>query len=223
LGARNRHEADVCAHQEEGESVENRTELERLVDSTRGPQIWRRLFHAGVGVSVAIGMSLLAPTRGELLVALGVAVVGGLAGDLLRLRYPDLNVLFFRTFRTLASPREAHGIASSTWYVLGLLLVAALFPLEVFVPAVLVLALADPAASYIGRRWGKRRLGTGSVEGVVVFVVVGAAVLLGWAPPANAILAALAAGLVEVAPWKLDDNLTIPLAVAAALTLLSGA
>jgi len=203
--------------------VEKQTELDGLVESTRGPQIWRRLFHGAVGVSVGLGVSLLGPTRQELLVALAVALVGGLAADLLRLRYPDLNVLFFRTFRTLASPREARAIASSTWYVLGLLLVAALFPLEVFVPAVLVLALADPAASYIGRRWGKRRLGTGSAEGLVVFVIVGAAVLLVWAPPTTALLAALAAGLVEVAPWKLDDNLTIPLTVAAALTLLGGA
>jgi dolichol kinase len=203
--------------------VESQAELEPLVDATRGPQVWRRLFHAGAGVSVAVATSVLAPTRGELLGVLAVAFVAGLAGDLLRLRYPDLNVLFFRLFRTLASPREARGIASSTWYMLGLVLVVALFPLGVFIPAVLVLALADPAASYLGRRWGKRRLGTGSVEGLVVFVVVGATVLLGWAPPGSALLAALAAGLVEIVPWKLDDNLTIPLAVAAALTLIGGA
>jgi dolichol kinase len=198
-------------------------ELERLVGATRGPQIWRRVFHAAVGVSVALGATLLTPTRRELVVVLAVALVGGLAGDFLRLRYSGLNVLFFRAFRLLASPREARGIASSTWYVTGLLLVAAFFPLAVFVPAVLVLALADPAASYLGRRWGKTRVGKGSAEGLAVFVVVGAAVLLGFGPPERALLAALAAGLVEVAPWKLDDNLTIPVAVAAALTLMGGA
>jgi dolichol kinase len=200
---------------------ETGAELRRLVDSTRGPQVWRRLFHASVGLSVALTASLVEPTRAALLVVLAVALGGGLAGDLLRLRYPSLNVLFFRAFRPLASPREERGIASSTWYVTGLLLVAMLFPLGAFVPAVLVLALADPLASYLGRRWGKKRLGKGSVVGLVVFVVVGTAVLLGWAPPVRALLAAFAAGLVEVAPWKLDDNLTVPVAVAAALTLLT--
>jgi dolichol kinase len=206
----------------EGTEVSGRAaELARLVDSTRGPQVWRRLFHASVGVSVALAAWLLAPTRAALLGVLAVALAVGLGGDLLRLRYPKLNVLFFRLFRQLASPREERGIASSTWYVIGLSLVAALFPLGVFVPAVLVLALADPAASYVGRRWGRRRLGKGSVVGLATFVIVGAAVLLGWATPGRAVLAAFAAGLVEVAPWKLDDNLTIPVAVAAALTLLT--
>jgi dolichol kinase len=206
---------------EGAETAETGGELARLVESTRGPQIWRRVFHAAVGLSVALAAWLLEPTRTTLLAVLAVALAGGLAGDVLRLRYPTLNVLFFRAFRPLASPREERAVASSTWYVVGLTLVAALFPLETFIPAVLVLGLADPAASYAGRRWGTRRVGKGSALGLLVFVGVGAAVLLGWTSPARAAVAALAAGLIEVTPWKLDDNLTIPVAVAAALTLLT--
>ena len=104
--------------------------------------------------------------------------------------------------------------------VAGLFLVAALFPTRVFVPAALVLALADPAASYLGRRWGERPLGKGTVEGFMVFVVVAASTLLWSVPPGVAAVAALAAGFAEVAPWKLDDNLTIPVVVAAALSVL---
>ena len=174
-----------------------------------------------MGLSVALAVSFLEPTRTVLLVVLTVALAGSLAGDVLRLRYPILNVLFFRAFRPLASPREERAVASSTWYVVGLILVAGLFPLDTFVPAVLVLALADPAASYAGRRWGTKRVGKGSVLGLVVFVAVGAAVLLGWTSPGRAAVTALAAGLIEVTPWRLDDNLTIPVAVAAALTLLA--
>jgi dolichol kinase len=202
-----------------------RSDLDYLVESTRGLQPFRRLFHMAVGLSLAGSLWALQPVRGARLLAVAglallVAVLLGV--DIVRLRMPELNVLFFRTLRSLASPREARGIASSTWYVVGILIAAILYPIEIVIPAILVLALADPAANYFGRRWGRRRIGKGTIEGVAVFVLVAAAILGFWAPPGTAVAAAVVGALVEVAPWwgRLDDNLTIPLAVATALWAL---
>jgi dolichol kinase len=145
-----------------------------------------------------------------------VAALGSLTlllflSDLARFSIPGLNRLFFRLFRPFASPREARGVASSTWYIAGCFLAVAVFPREVAVASILVLALADSVASYVGRRWGRRPFGTGSVEGSTVFFLVAFLILV---PVAGWGVAAVVAGLtalVERTPWPLDDNLTVPL------------
>ncbi len=200
----------------------DRSSLDELVEATEGAQPWRRLFHAAVGVLLAGLLWWVQPTPLAVASSLGVLAAILLALDLARLTFPSLNLVFFRTFRALASPREARGVASSTWYLVGTAICGISFPLDLVIPAILVLALADPAASYLGRRWGKRSLGTGSVEGTAVFVLISGAVLLPFVPTHSAILAAITAGLVETVPWKLDDNLVIPLAVAMVLWI-SGA
>ncbi|MGD2069865.1 MAG: hypothetical protein PVI57_14435, partial [Gemmatimonadota bacterium] len=136
-----------------------------------------------------------------------------------------LNAKAFRWLRPLISPREASGVASSTWYVLAAVLAYGLFPIPVAVTSILVLALADPAASLVGRAWGRHKVGKGSVEGALAFFAVASVVILlspspgpeSW-PWALGVAALVAA--VEVTPFGLDDNLTVPLATGAALQLV---
>ena len=99
----------------------------------------------------------------------------------------------------------------------GILTAVVLFPLEAAVPAIWVLALADPVASCVGRRWGRRPLGAGTLEGSAAFVLVAGAILTVAVPLPAALLGAIVGGLVEIAPWRVDDNLTIPPAVAGVL------
>ena len=140
-------------------------DLPALVERTRGLQPWRRVFHACVGMVLAWLPLALGLPRGALLGALATLLALLLAADLVRLMAPGLNALFFASFPSLASPREAERLASSTWYVLGVLLVYALFPVRVAVPAILVLALADPAASALGRLVGRGGWGRGRWRG----------------------------------------------------------
>lgn len=185
--------------------------LAPLVARTEGAQPWRRLFHAAAGVGIAGGLLVLDPPWGAAVGLLALLTLIAAGVDLLRLTRPAVNVLFFRVLRPLASPREAQGVASSTWYLLGILLAVAVFPRPVAIPAILVLALADPAASYLGRRWGRRRLGAGTAEGSLVFLGVALAVLVpaaGWVVGAAVALLTAAA---EAAPLPVDDNLLIPL------------
>lgn len=195
-------------------------ELAPLVERTRGLQPFRRLFHAGNGLLLALAPSALGMSRALLLSLLGAILLLLLASDLIRLRSRRLNRLFFAAFPALASPREAHAFASSTWYVAGVLIAYAAFPLRVAVAATLVLGLADPAAGAVGRTWGTRRVGTGTLEGCAAFLLVSAAVLAGYAPLGPALAAAALTTAVEATPWPLDDNLTIPLAAGGVLWLL---
>lgn len=186
----------------------------------RGVQPWRRIFHAGNALVVAFLPSTLGLSRWVVVGLLGGLVAAMLAWDVARLRSVELNALFFRWFPSLASDRERAHVASSTWYALGLMLVIALFPPAIAVPSILVLGLADPAASTVGRIWGRRRIGKGTVLGTAVFVVVAAAVLAPFVGPRRAVAAALVVAAVEILPWRLDDNLTVPLAAGVALWLV---
>ncbi|MDE0083817.1 MAG: hypothetical protein OXT72_14335 [Gammaproteobacteria bacterium] len=192
-------------------------DLERLVASIAGPRHARRLVHAGLGAGVASLLWALEPSR-AVSAAAGAGAVAGLLGiDLARLAVPCLNLWFHRLLRPLLTPREAERVAGSTWYVAGILAAVVLFPPGAAVPAIWVLALADPAAGWVGRRWGRRPLGAGTREGFAAFVLVAVAVLSVAVPLPAALLGAVAGGLVEIAPWRVDDNLTIPPAVAGVL------
>jgi dolichol kinase len=207
---------------ESGNAAELSAELLPLVERTRGLQPWRRLFHAANGVACALLPGALGLEQAAVLWVLGILLVAVLAADVARLRVPALNALFFRMFPALASPREAVGIASSTWYLVGVALTYALFPMRVAVPGILVLALADPAAGTIGRLYGKRRLGHGTWVGSAAFLAVAFAVLAFHLGIAAGLAAALIVTLVEVIPWRLDDNLTVPVAAAFAAWVVGG-
>ncbi|MDH3269729.1 MAG: hypothetical protein OEN56_00260 [Gemmatimonadota bacterium] len=191
--------------------------FEDLVEGTRGLQPWRRIFHALTGVSVVVGIYLFDIPAGWAALFLGGVVALLLVVDIVRLKYPASNEFFFRCFRALASPREARGIASSTWYVSGMAIVLALFPIDVATSAILVLALADPAGSYTGQRWGRRPLLGGTVLGTAVFFFVAGVILWLRHGPVVALTAGLATTLAERHSWPLDDNLAVPL-VAGAVT-----
>ncbi len=189
--------------------------LEALVERTRGFQPWRKAFHAANGLLVAAALVRLQLPRSTAASILGAIAVTLLVSDLVRLRHPRSNELFFRTFNRLASPREAEGLASSTWYALGLAITVLLAPIPVAVTGILVLGLADPAASLVGQQWGRRPFMGGTLEGTLTFLAV-AAVIVGWR---HGWLVALPVGvltaLAERRSWPLDDNLTIAVVCAA--------
>ncbi len=195
-------------------------DLDALVERTSGPQPWRRLFHATNGLVAAAVLTWTGISRGTALWILGTFVVALGALDVVRLVNREANAAFFKAFRHLASPREAKGPASSTLYSSGLFLVVALFPRPAAVSGILLLALSDPAASWVGRRWGRRPFFGGSLEGSGVFLLVSLAVLLPRHPWPVALAAALAATFAERLGWPLDDNLVVPLSGALVVTLL---
>ncbi len=195
--------------------------FDELVQKTRGLQPWRRVFHACNGLSLS-AILLFGPRESwPLLLALSGLLMVLVVVDWVRLNVQEANNLFFRTFLPLASPREAGKVASSTWYVLGVTLTLLLFPRGPALAGILVLALADPAASVLGRALGTRPFGQGTVEGSLAFLVVATLALLPLFSWPVALGAALAATLVEAIPWPVDDNLAIPLATGLALFLLT--
>ena len=191
--------------------------LDELIAQTDGPQPWRNAFHAFNAVLIAFAIEFVAPSRGAAIVALAAMTLTVFIADAVRLTNASANKVFFRAFKKLASPREARRIASSTWYALGMLVAVAVFPLEAAVSGVLVLGLCDPAAAYVGRRFGTRPFLGGTLEGSLAFFAVAALTLgLRHSWPA-ALAAAAAAAIAERRSWPLDDNHTIPVVCAAVI------
>lgn len=198
-------------------------DFDTLVERTRGVQPFRRLFHAGSGLLVGLGPALLDLSRPVTITILGAAFVVALALDLVRLRAPGVNRVFFRVFAHLASPREAEGMASSTWFALAALLAHAIFPPLYAGAGLVVLALADPSASVVGRLWGSRPLGKGSLQGTAVFFAVAWLVLgLMTGQPVSVAPVALGVALMEIVPGLVDDNLVVPLTAGVLLWLFLG-
>jgi dolichol kinase len=191
-----------------------------LVDRTEGLQPWRRVFHAGNGLLMLFALQGLSLETGFVVILLGSILTVLLLMDGLRLSSPRVNRIFFQAFSSLASPREVRKLASSTWYLLGVVLALVLYPRAYALAGILVLALADPSAGSVGRTWGKRPFGAGTVLGSTVFFVVALICLLFFVPFWAALATAVVTALVERTPWSVDDNLTIPVTVGGMLLLI---
>ena len=193
--------------------------LVELVAKTTGLQTGRRIVHAITGTVIFVAVTQLDLSKSLTINGLSVLFLVLLASDLVRLRVPHLNILFFRFFQILVSPRESQNIASSTWYILGALIAIVLFPISAALSGILVLAWADPTASYLGRRWGKRSFLGGTLVGTTAFLVVAGLILSVRHPLTIAIPSACLITLVERLAWPLDDNLVLAPACAGILTL----
>ena len=113
-------------------------------------------------------------------------------------------------------------------YFIGCLLSVALFPREIALAAILILAIGDPLAHMFSTSFGARRAAVTAMSyryGLLAGSLGGA--LAAWIhlPFFAALLAALAAMFVEagelrIADHHIDDNLTIPLVAGLVLWIL---
>lgn len=204
-------------------------ELDLEVPELRPRNHHRMLFHAGAGVATLILIEHVLTPLGLILMPTAFASVAW-SLEILRRRRPGANVVLMKFFRRIAHAHESHRVNSSTWYMTALVILALTTSPAASAVGVIVLALADPAAAIIGRRFGRTRLVHGrTLEGSITFVVIGtlsaAAVLGGYhgvelsTALGIAAAAATAGALAELGSWRLDDNLVIPL-VAAFMTSL---
>lgn len=194
--------------------------LDQLVRQTDGPQPWRRAAHVLVGCLVTWIVYVLGPHAPSTRWLFGTALAVVFMADLARLRWQAFNRFIFRTFRVLMCPREADR-PSLTWFLLGVFLVL-WFPDGLAVPSLLVLALADPTASLVGRLWGTHPVGKGTLEGAVAFSATTLLVLTPFVGLWAALPVAVVVASAEVLPGPHDDNVLIPVVTAACLWILGG-
>lgn len=202
------------------------------VPSLRPTNYVRNAFHLACGLGVLWLVEDVLTTPAQRVCAAAAGAAWAWSMEIGRRASPRINHILMRIFGPVAHPHEAHRVNSATWYACALLVLAIAFDPAVAVAAIAVLAVGDPAAAIVGRRWGRHKLVHGrSLEGTVAFTLTGAwaawIVLRTWhpeVPQAGSVAfgASVAGAIAELVSRRVDDNLAIPLAAAAGAAVTWG-
>ena len=187
--------------------------------------LWpRHVMHIVIGSAIPIGVLLLPLGLATwLLIVFSVVAVLLEAG---RASFPTINDLLIKLL-PFFKLHERFQITGATYFWLSATFVVFAFPEDIAVLSLLFLSFGDPFATVIGSRDHRARIFGKSIAGTAAFAAV--AVIAGtvaslhpdiplvwWVVP-GAIVAAVA----ELLPTPLDDNITVPLAAAITMWLLS--
>jgi dolichol kinase len=189
------------------------------------PAIWpRRLFHFLAGSTIPTYILFLPETLVEWILIVGI--IFAVALEFGRGFLPDLNNIVI-TRLPLFKDAERDVVTGATFLVISSAIAYFAFDKEIVVLALFFVAVGDPLAALIGR-WDPRfRVFGKSLIGTLAFaigaIVAGLVVSIHpdipwawWIVPG-----AIVAALVELIPFPFDDNITIPLATAGAMTLMA--
>lgn len=162
----------------------------------------------------------LPETRKWLLIISFVCFFISFVLDLFRLRDHQFNSWFMRIFSEFIRRTEANKLNGSTFLCFAFFLVIFLFSRKVAITAMFFLSLGDAAAELGGKYFGRLKVWSKTLEGSAAFFLV--AFLVAFALFENwmiALVGAVAGTLVELFSFDLDDNLTVPIGSALALSL----
>ncbi len=191
----------------------------------------RNLFHIGNGILAIITYEFI---FGEFWSLIAVLCMLTLAVSLeVSRRFSDRwnDFLVNKVFGMVSRPFEMHKVNGSTYYLLGLAMILLLFPKHAVEAGVLVLTFADPAASMLGKQFGKKKLyrdksrfGTSvffTVATLAIFIFLAIARPdIAWLPALGiAGSVGLVGALTELFTVHLDDNFTVPVMCAAVASL----
>jgi dolichol kinase len=139
---------------------------------------------------------------------------------------PGVNRFIFTNFRGFIRTNEEHKLTGTAPYILGVGATLYLYRTDLATLAICFLVFGDVAATAIGERYGKTKIGNKSLEGSIAFVVaaVSAGLLFSLAgfPVMHGLMLAgafIAAG-VELLPLPVNDNLLIPVVSGGAMSLI---
>ncbi len=176
----------------------------------------RGLFHLS---GCVIPVIYLSADKGAALLVTGSALVVAALVEALRVK-GYIRVAFVGP---LLKEKEMKGPTGCLFYLISCMATILLFDKRVASASIFVLAISDPLSAIVGSKWGRRSLYGKSVEGTSAFFFSALIVLVcfsfGWP---GLILTAGAATAAELFSSKfVDDNLTIPIVTALALTVLA--
>ena len=189
----------------------------------------RSVVHMAIGLGVALAYeTVLTPALASGLALAWAGWAWGLEGA--RRASPAVNALCMRAFGPIAREHERKHVNSATWFGTGILIASVLWSPLPGIMALLAASVGDPAAGFVGRRWGRTRLYLGrSLEGSVAFAVVTFLVGAPWAWVFHQdqglaaclvapVVAGVAGAIVEHLSSTVDDNLAILIASGGAAT-----
>jgi diacylglycerol kinase (CTP) len=179
----------------------------------------RKLWHFFGVITIAVCYHNM--SRPMALQTLVLVAAASIFVDVLRQRSEAFNRIVIRILGVFMRENERTGIAGTTYLLIGVLIIVAVFPPSVVTLSLLFLAIADPVASYYGVRYGRDKLiGRKSLQGSMaaffVCMIVSAIYFFAHNMMTErilivSILAGLIGAIAEIIPvGDLDDNLVMP-------------
>lgn len=183
----------------------------------------RKIFHLLGGVGLLSLYFIF--NRSTALAVYGVLIAIVLVAEIVRLKLPALNSYIYTHLGGVIRPSEAQKMSGTVPYILGVGLSLYAYSTPVAAAAICFLAFGDVAATTVGERFGKTKIGGKSLEGTAAFII--ASLLVGFLLPVAGlklaswvmVLGALAAACIELLPLSLNDNLMIPIVSGAVMEL----
>ena len=176
----------------------------------------RKLFH--ITGSIIPVVYLLTDKQTALIVTAGLFVVD-IVLEMLRIK-GFMNVTFIENNM---KKEESNRLSGSFFYILSGLITIIFFAKNIAISSLFVLSIADPLSSFIGGRFGRVRFLGKSLEGTMTFFIVAFLILrvFSFSIPIAA-AGAVIASLTELFSSRfIDDNLSIPIVTAVALTFMT--
>ena len=160
--------------------------------------------------------SLLVPVLAEAtsppltVVILCLMVVVYVAEEFLRLRGRHLPLASNFTIKMSRSNEKDHFITAPAFLAIGIILVLLVFPRSIAYASIVIVAVGDPLAGWVGGKFGRLHIGLKSLEGFAIGTLAAFSLTLFLVPASIGIIGSIVGMILELS-GILDDNLTIPL------------
>ena len=185
-------------------------------------ELARKIIHL---FSVSIAIIYCNITRELALILLVPLFSGFLLVDLLKNFIPPLSCWYHKTFDPMLREHELEKryiqFNGATYITFSALFLVFFFPKIIAITCFSLVAISDTMAALVGKKFGKHTIGEKSLEGSTAFLI-SSLIIVAIVPRLDllaGIITAVAATIVEALSFRIngfrvDDNLTIPLASA---------
>jgi dolichol kinase len=140
---------------------------------------------------------------------------------------PFISTWYHATFGTMLRHhelnRERLHLNGATWITLAAFILIAFFPKTIAVTSFAMVSVSDTVAALVGKKFGRHFFGRKSFEGSLAFFISAlpiVAVIPGLLLPVGIVMAAAGtiteALVLKIGGFRIDDNLSVPLAGAIA-------
>ncbi|MBI5019874.1 MAG: dolichol kinase [Ignavibacteriales bacterium] len=199
-----------------------------MIESDYRIEVIRKAIHL---ISLSIPITYYFVSKPVALTLLVPMTLIFLSSDLARYYNQAFEKWYFKYFGFLLRKRENDKknktLNGATYVLISATFCVLVFPKIIMITSFSILIISDIAAALIGRRFGKHKFISKSVEGSSAFFFTALIVII-VTPKVEyqlgeyliGIIAALIGTVTEALPADIDDNLSIPISVGASLWLL---
>jgi dolichol kinase len=206
---------------------------EAVLASKKAIQWPRKLGHMFLGLSFLYLFIYSGASKSFVWSFTGVFLLAAFLLEISRHLNSRINDWVIRWFGPVMREAEKTRVNSAIFYILSILFVYFLFPVEVTILTLLFLSVGDPIAGMVGVKWGRHKISDQvSLEGsfacflacsglaALAAGVLFDSTLTGFSLLSFSLLSGLTGAVAESSFKKLDDNLVMPMLSAPILLLL---